>query len=92
MGGRINTIMQTCFFSISGVLPHEQAIAAIKESIRNTYGKKGEEIVQMNLAAVDQTLAHLHEIEVPDRIGSKMKSEEPVASDAPHLCAMFLVQ
>ena len=53
MGGRINTIMQTCFFSISGVLPHDQAIAAIKDSIRNAYSKKGEEIVQMNLAAVD---------------------------------------
>ena len=83
MGGRINTIMQTCFFSISGVLPHDQAIAAIKNSIRNAYSKKGEEIVQMNLAAVDQTLAHLHEIKVPDRIGSKIEIRKPVASDAP---------
>ena len=83
MGGRINTIMQTCFFSISGVLPHEQALAAIKDSIRNTYSKKGEEIVRMNLAAVDQTLAHLHEIKVPDRIGSKIEIRKPVASDAP---------
>ena len=83
MGGRINTIMQTCFFSISGVLPHEQALAAIKDSIRNAYSKKGEEIVQMNLAAVDQTLAHLHEIKVPDRIGSKIEIRKPVASDAP---------
>ena len=83
MGGRINTIMQTCFFSISGVLPHDQAIAAIKDSIRNAYSKKGEEIVQMNLAAVDQTLAHLHEIKVPDRIGSKIEIRKPVASDAP---------
>ena len=83
MGGRINTIMQTCFFSISGVLPREQAFAAIKDSIRNTYSKKGEEIVRMNLAAVDQTLAHLHEIKVPDRIGSKIEIRKPVASDAP---------
>ena len=83
MGGRINTIMQTCFFSISGVLPHDQAIAAIKDSIRNAYSKKGEEIVQMNLAAVDQTLAHLHEVKVPDRIGSKIEIRKPVASDAP---------
>lgn len=62
MGGRINTVMQACFFSVSGVLPHDEAIAAIKDSIRKTYGKKGEEIVQMNLAAVDNTLAHLYEV------------------------------
>ena len=59
MGGRINTVMQACFFSISGVLPHDEAIAAIKASIRKTHGKKGEEIVKMNLDAVDQTLAQL---------------------------------
>jgi pyruvate-ferredoxin/flavodoxin oxidoreductase len=59
MGGRVNTIMQTCFFAISGILPREQAISAIKESIRKTYEKKGTEIVQMNLNAVDQTLSHL---------------------------------
>lgn len=65
MGGRINTVMQTCFFAISGVLPPEQAIAAIKDSIRKVYAKKGEELVEMNLRAVDQALAHLYEIEVP---------------------------
>ena len=59
MGGRINTVMQACFFAISGVLPPEEAIDAIKNSIRKTYAKKGEEIVQMNLRAVDETLAHL---------------------------------
>jgi pyruvate-ferredoxin/flavodoxin oxidoreductase len=64
MGGRINTIMQVCFFALSGVLPKEEAIEAIKESIRKTYGKKGEEIVRMNLAAVDNTLAHLAEVAV----------------------------
>ena len=83
MGGRINTIMQTCFFSISGVLPHDQAITAIKDSIRKTYAKKGEEIVQMNLAAVDQTLANLHEVRVPDRIASEIEIRKPVAGDAP---------
>ena len=66
MAGRINTVMQTCFFSVSGVLPREEAIDAIKKSIRKTYGKKGEEIVQMNLAAVDNTLAHLHEVTLPE--------------------------
>jgi pyruvate-ferredoxin/flavodoxin oxidoreductase len=70
MGGRINTVMQVCFFAISGVLPREQALDAIKDSIRKTYGKKGEEIVRMNLAAVDQTLAHLHKIPVPADLAS----------------------
>jgi pyruvate-ferredoxin/flavodoxin oxidoreductase len=65
MGSRINTIMQTCFFAISGVLPREQAIAAIKNAIRETYGKRGEAIVTKNFAAVDHTLSHLHQISVP---------------------------
>jgi pyruvate-ferredoxin/flavodoxin oxidoreductase len=64
MGGRINTIMQVCFFALSGVLPKDEAIAAIKTSIKKTYGKKGEEVVKMNLQAVDNTLAHLHEVPV----------------------------
>ncbi len=64
MGGRINTIMQVCFFALSGVLPKDEAIAAIKNSIKKTYGKKGEEVVQMNLKAVDNTLANLHEVNV----------------------------
>ena len=68
MGGRINTIMQTCFFAISGVLPAQGAIQAIKNSICKTYAKKGDEIVQMNLRAVDETLAHLYEVEVPDAV------------------------
>jgi pyruvate-ferredoxin/flavodoxin oxidoreductase len=68
MGGRINTVMQTCFFAISGVLPSQQAIEAIKNSIRKTYAKKGDEVVEMNLRAVDHTLAHLHEVEVPDAV------------------------
>jgi pyruvate-ferredoxin/flavodoxin oxidoreductase len=65
MGGRINTIMQTCFFAISGVLPREEAIAKIKESIQKTYGKKGAALVEKNFAAVDATLAHLHRLDVP---------------------------
>ena len=65
MGGRINTIMQVCFFALSGVLPRDEAIEAIKNSIKKTYGKKGEEVVQMNLQAVDNTLAHLHEVPLP---------------------------
>jgi pyruvate-ferredoxin/flavodoxin oxidoreductase len=62
MGNRMNTIMQTCFFAISGVLPREQAIEAIKDAIRDTYGKRGEAVVAKNFAAVDQTLAQLHRV------------------------------
>ncbi len=68
LGGRINTVMQTCFFAISGVLPAQDAIDAIKNSIRKTYAKKGDEIVQMNLRAVDESLAHLYEVQVPDAV------------------------
>jgi pyruvate-ferredoxin/flavodoxin oxidoreductase len=67
MGGRINTVMQVCFFALSGVLPKDEAIAAIKKSIKKTYGKKGEEVVQKNLQAVDNTLAHLHEVAVSNQ-------------------------
>ncbi|MEK6302391.1 MAG: pyruvate:ferredoxin (flavodoxin) oxidoreductase [Acidobacteriota bacterium] len=65
MGSRINTVMQTCFFAISGVLPRDEAIARIKESIKKTYGKRGDAVLKQNYAAVDAALAHLHEIRVP---------------------------
>src|SRR5439155_10842953 len=65
MGGRINTVMQTCFFALSGILPREQAIAQIKQSIRKTYGKRGEAVVQRNFQAVDETLANLYQVSVP---------------------------
>jgi pyruvate-ferredoxin/flavodoxin oxidoreductase len=78
MGGRINTVMQVCFFAVSGVLEKEAAIAQIKQSIRKTYGKKGDEIVQMNLNAVDQTLEHLYEVTVPQR-----EEFSPTAPPAP---------
>jgi pyruvate-ferredoxin/flavodoxin oxidoreductase len=83
MGMRINTIMQVCFFAISGVLPREQAIEQIKKSIQKTYGKKGEDVVQQNLNAVDMTLAHLHEVKVPAAVDSKLKRLSPVTSNAP---------
>jgi pyruvate-ferredoxin/flavodoxin oxidoreductase len=66
MADRINTIMQTCFFALSGVLPREQAIEKIKQSIRKTYGKRGEVVVQKNFRAVDETLAHLYEVNVAE--------------------------
>ncbi len=65
MGSRINTIMQTCFFAISGVLPREEAIEQIKKAIKKTYGKRGEAVVQKNFAAVDAALAHLERVEIP---------------------------
>jgi pyruvate-ferredoxin/flavodoxin oxidoreductase len=83
MGGRINTVMQVCFFAVSGVLPREQAIAAIKDSIQKTYGRKGDEIVQMNLRAVDNTLNHLFEVTVPAHADSDRELPPPVTLDAP---------
>ena len=83
MGRRINTIMQTCFFAISGVLPREEAIAAIKKAIEKTYRKRGDAVVQRNFAAVDATLAHLNQVKVPQQATSKLKLEPPVSSAAP---------
>ena len=71
MGARINTVMQTCFFAISGVLPREQAIAQIKRSIQKTYGKRGEAVVQKNFLAVDEALAHLYEVQIPTASGQQ---------------------
>ncbi len=83
MGGRINTIMQTCFFAISGVLPRDEAIAQIKDAIRKTYGKKGEEIVQLNFRAVDGTLENLHEVQVPDKVTATIGRPPAVPDEAP---------
>jgi pyruvate-ferredoxin/flavodoxin oxidoreductase len=83
MGGRVNTIMQTCFFAISGVLPREQAIGAIKNSIKKTYGKKGDQIVQQNFDAVDQTLANLFEVKVRDKVTSTVTMPPAVSANAP---------
>jgi pyruvate-ferredoxin/flavodoxin oxidoreductase len=80
MGGRVNTIMQTCFFAISGVLPKDEAIEAIKKSIKKTYGSKGEEIVRKNFEAVDTTLANLFEVKVPAKATSAF-DKPPVVSD-----------
>jgi pyruvate-ferredoxin/flavodoxin oxidoreductase len=77
MGSRMNTIMQVCFFAISKVLPGEEAIEAIRQSIRYTYGRKGEEVVQKNMRAVDETLAHLFEVKIPESVTSN--SEIPAA-------------
>lgn len=87
MGRRINTVMQTCFFAISGVLPREQAIEEIKKSIIKTYGKKGDQIVKMNLDAVDNTLENLFEIEIPQEVTSNWDTLPPMSKDAPEWVA-----
>jgi pyruvate-ferredoxin/flavodoxin oxidoreductase len=82
MGSRTNTIMQVCFFAISKVLPVEEAIEAIRHSIRETYGKKGEEIIQRNMRAVDETLAGLFEIKVPQKVTSQIEIPPPFSAEA----------
>ena len=89
MGGRVNTIMQTCFFAISGVLPREEAIAAIKHAIKKTYGKRGETVVQKNYAAVDAALSHLHEVKVPERVTATFAMRPAVPDAAPEFVQKF---
>jgi len=83
MGGRMNTIMQTAFFAISGVLPRERAIAEIKHAIEKTYGKRGEAVVKKNFEAVDRTLENLYEVKVPAAVTSKMTRRSAVPNEAP---------
>ncbi len=83
MGVRINTIMQTCFFAISGVLPREEAIAEIKHAIEKTYGKRGEAVVQKNYEAVDATLAHLYVAKVPAKAVGTIGMPPVVPAEAP---------
>lgn len=83
LGMRINTIMQTCFFAISGILPQKEAIEAIKEHTKKSYSKKGADILRMNYEAVDQTLSHLKEVKIPPSISSKLDLAATVSSQAP---------
>ena len=83
MGSRINTIMQTCFFALSGVLPREEAIAQIKGAIEKTYKKKGKSVVEKNFQAVDATLDHLFEVKVPARVTSQTSLGAVVPDGAP---------
>jgi len=83
MGNRVNTIMQTAFFAISGILPREQAIEEIKKAIKKTYGKRGEAVVKQNYDAVDSTLANLFEVKVPEKITSSTMRRAPVSQAAP---------
>ncbi|WP_219930888.1 pyruvate:ferredoxin (flavodoxin) oxidoreductase [Vibrio albus] len=83
MGSRINTIMQTCFFALSGVMDKETAIGKIKQAIEKTYSRKGAALVQKNYTAVDQALANLYQVEVPDTISSRVTVKDSVAENAP---------
>ncbi|HKC66081.1 MAG TPA: pyruvate:ferredoxin (flavodoxin) oxidoreductase, partial [Pyrinomonadaceae bacterium] len=83
MGNRINTIMQTCFFAISNVLPREEAIQKIKESIKKSYGKRGEAVVRQNYAAVDAALAYLFEVSVPEQATNEFDIPSAVPHEAP---------
>ena len=83
LGRRINTTMQTCFFALSGVLPREEAITAIKYAIQKTYGKRGEAVVAQNYAAVDSALGHLHEVTVPTAVTSVYERPAAVSAQAP---------
>jgi pyruvate-ferredoxin/flavodoxin oxidoreductase len=83
LAGRINTVLQTCFFAISGVLPRDEAITKIKDAITKTYGRRGEEVVARNRAAVDRALEGLHRIEVPDRVTTTRELPPLVPAHAP---------
>ncbi len=92
MGQRINTIMQACFFAISGVLPREEAIEKIKSSIRTTYGKKGDDVVKQNIQAVDDTLSNLHQVTIGSVADSKKKLREPIVGEAPDFVCNVLAK
>ncbi|MCA9980854.1 MAG: pyruvate:ferredoxin (flavodoxin) oxidoreductase, partial [Anaerolineales bacterium] len=83
MGRRINTIMQTCFFALSGVLPKDEAIAKIKGAIEKTYGKRGRTVVEQNFTAVDNTLEHLYEVTIPSQATSDFERPAVVSALAP---------
>jgi pyruvate-ferredoxin/flavodoxin oxidoreductase len=83
MGVRINTIMQTCFFAISGILPREEAITKIKDAIKKTYGLKGDDVVKKNFHAVDETLANLFQLKIPEAVTAAVSTFKVVADSAP---------
>jgi pyruvate-ferredoxin/flavodoxin oxidoreductase len=83
LGRRINTIMQTCFFAISGVLPREEAIAEIKDTIKKTYGRRGETVLQQNYAGVDMSIDELFEVKVPASTAGELRRLPPVPAYAP---------
>jgi pyruvate-ferredoxin/flavodoxin oxidoreductase len=85
MGRRINTIMQTCFFAISGILPKDEAIAQIKAAVKKTYGRKGQRLLDRNYAAIDAALDGLHQVQVPGQATSSFERPPVVPADAPEV-------
>ncbi len=83
MGKRINTIMQTCFFAISDILPRDDAILAIKQAVEKTYGRKNKRMVELNFHAIDETLACLYEIKIPKQVSSEIILHSSVPDSAP---------
>ena len=83
LGGRINTVMQVCFFSLTSLLPFEEAFGRIKDEIRKSYGSLGRIVVERNLQAVDRAVEHLFEVAIPPRITSRKQRIAPVPDEAP---------
>src|SRR4029453_3986586 len=83
LGSRVNTILQTCFFALSGVMPKEKAIEAIKTATERTYARKGKAIVQKNFQAIDSALANLHEVRVPSKAAGQRIRLTLVPESAP---------
>jgi len=83
LGQRVNTVLQTCFFALANILPHDEAIAAIKNGIKKAYGKRGQVILDKNYAAVDSSLAALAEVTIPSEVTSTNQLLAPVPADAP---------
>ncbi len=92
MGSRINTVMQTCFFAISGVLPRAAALAAIKHAVEKTYGHRGRRLAEQNIRAIDATLARLHRVPVPAEVTSHVERPPPVAPEAPAWTQRFVAE
>jgi pyruvate-ferredoxin/flavodoxin oxidoreductase len=83
LGGRVNTVLQTCFFALANVLPRDEAIKEIKDHIKKTYGRRGESVLQRNFAAVDASVEALHEVKVPSQVKGDLHMRLPVPADAP---------
>lgn len=92
MGQRINTIMQACFFAISGILPREEALDKIKQSIKDTYGRKGDEIVNQNIQAVEHSVSNLHEVTIGSVADSKKAMRPPIFGEAPEFVCNTLAK
>ncbi len=90
MGSRINTILQTCFFAISNILPQDEAIRRIKGAIEKTYAAKGDKIIQLNYKAVDSAVAHLFEVSYPKKASSVIRFTDPITGDAPDFVKQVL--